>query len=243
MTSSPQYVRGLTGQFSKPLRPDSAPQLAEKAHEQILSMIHRRELRAGETVRERQLAEHFGVSRTPLREALRRLEGERWLKRDDSGRLVVTSMSVRDAIEVLEVRILLEPQCARLAAPRMLQPQIDRLRQRLNSLRKRGHITSDADGRLDDELHGAICLAAGNTTMAAIIANLRLRTRMFSIVRLTQRVVPVCDEHLLIIDAIEARNADAAASAMLAHVSGVKEAVIADLLDISPPELLPFRGR
>lgn len=243
MPTSNQSARRLGGQLTPPLRTDAIPQLADNAHEQLLSMIHRRELQSGEAIRERQLAEHFGISRTPLREALRRLEGERWLKRDLNGRLVVGSMSVRDAIEVLDVRMVLEPQCVRLATSRMQQAQIDRLRQRLVSLRKRGHITQEADGKLDDDLHNTIAMAGGNAMMAAIIANLRLRTRMFSIVRLPQRAIPVCDEHLRIIDAIDARDPEAAAKAMHAHIGGVKDAVVAALIDSDPPALLPFRNK
>ena len=80
--------------------------LSELAHKAMMGMLLSGELAPNEVVTERQIALQLGISRTPLREAVRRLEGERFLERQRSGALVVRAMPVEEYMHILNVRRL-----------------------------------------------------------------------------------------------------------------------------------------
>jgi len=90
--------------------------LADRAHDRLTRDILTRRLAGGETLVEGRLAETMGVSRTPMREALSRLEGEGLLVRQGSGGFAVRQVSVREFFHALRVRMMLEPDAAAAAA-------------------------------------------------------------------------------------------------------------------------------
>ncbi len=101
---------------------------SDRAYAGIRSMILSGELPAGAPLGEEALAERCGVSRTPVRDALRRLESELLVKRNETQRSFVADWSLGDVADAFELRAMLEGHAARRAAERMDDVTIQRLR-------------------------------------------------------------------------------------------------------------------
>ena len=207
--------------------------LAIQAYEQVLDMIMGGQLKPGTLIQERRLAEHLGMSRTPMRDGLLMLESEGLLERQGAKGLQVKYLALDDFIENLNVRRLLEPDAARAAAGRVPAAEIDQLRIRLGDLLDEalaGRQQDRAEVRsVDDELHGAIGAAAGNRRMAAIILTLRRQTQIFDLRSVPERFESTCREHLAILDALAAGDGEGAADAMRTHLDGVRGSIVARL--------------
>lgn len=204
--------------------------LAEQAYDAVLDLVVSQVLQAGDIVPERMLAQRIGVSRTPLREALRRLEGERVLERREAGKLFVRSVSVEDFMEVLHIRRMLEADAAARAAGRIPDAALDDLQRRLERLLSDGDPAAPEHQATDDDLHRLVAEAAGNRLAAEVIGDLRRRTRMFSMRRMPERFEPICREHLAIIAALRKDDGAAAAEAVAHHLDSVKDSIIRRLL-------------
>lgn len=101
---------------------------SDRAYEIIRDMILSGDLPSGAKIGEEALAEHCGVSRTPIREALSRLEAELLIRRSDTQRSFVADWSLEDVEETFELRGLLESRAARRAAKRISWSQLARLK-------------------------------------------------------------------------------------------------------------------
>lgn len=198
----------------------SAIKLSAVAYGAVLDMILRGTIAAGELVTERQIAARLGMSRTPVREAVRRLEGEGTLERQRDGSLVVRPYSMEEFLHALAVRRLLEGEAARLAAGKVSRAVLDAARERVARLRAEG--LADAGRQGDRDFHAAVAEASGNPVLAATISDLRKRTAMFRLGRLPERIDQVCDEHLTIVDALASGDGEAARAAMQAHIDNVR---------------------
>lgn len=203
--------------------------LALQAYEQILELILTGGARPGELVNERRLADALNMSRTPVRDALLMLEGEGLLLRQGSRGLQVRQMRVEDYMDALQVRLLLEPTVARMAAGKVPAATIAALRAQIAALRG---LPPDqpADRALardiDEGLHGAISEAVENRQLSAIIRTMRRQTQIFDLRSMPERLADTCAEHLAILDAVEAGDAEAAATAMAAHLGRVRDSII-----------------
>lgn len=101
---------------------------SDRAYETIRAMILSGELSSGEQLSEEALAELCGVSRTPVRDALRRLEAELLVHKSDSQRSFVADWSLDDVADAFELRAMLESHAAKRAAERMDDRTMERLR-------------------------------------------------------------------------------------------------------------------
>lgn len=205
--------------------------LSAYAYEAILDLIMSKELRPGDVIQERRLAERVGVSRTPLREALHRLEGERVLERRGEAKLTVREITIQDLMEALHIRRLLESEAAARATGRIDPAVLDDLAHRLRVLKDGGDPSVPDHLQTDDDLHGAIASAAENRLMGEIIADLRRKTRMFSMKRMPERFISICEEHLEIIAALKSGDPDKAARAAARHIDSVKQSILSKLAD------------
>ncbi|MDP9161530.1 MAG: GntR family transcriptional regulator [Acidobacteriota bacterium] len=177
-------------------------------------------LRPNDVVMERRLAATLGLSRTPLREAIRRLEGEKLLHRQDGGTIIVSPMSAEDILNVLHVRRLVEGEAARRAAGRMPVQELVAFRKRIVAAKAE---TIKADGTpntLGRELHLRIALASGNPVLESVIVDLGKRTRLF--MRIFERRTEVRDEHLAIVEALANGDGEAARAAMERHIDNMR---------------------
>lgn len=207
--------------------PKSTQPLSEMAYHALTGMLLSGELQPNELVTERQIATRLGISRTPLREAVRRLEGERFFERQRSGALVVRPLPIEEFMHILAVRSLLEGEAARLAAGHVPKDELQRLRNLIDKFRK---LPPDAKipefSERDRDLHLLIASACGNPVLERMLDDLRTRLSMFRFGRAPSRRAAVCDEHLAIIDALLAGNGDAARSAMQHHIGQVRAVIL-----------------
>lgn len=203
--------------------------LSERAHRALMSMILSGELAPTEVITERQIALQLGISRTPLREAIRRLEGARLLERQRSGTLVVRALPIEEYLSILDVRRVLEGEAARLAAGQVPPEEIARLRQRAETVLAMPEDAPLPVAAEDEDLHLLIADAAGNPVLAEMILGLRTRTSMFRFGRFPSRRRIVMSEHLAILDALATGDANAAREAMEHHIDQVRTTIIARL--------------
>lgn len=208
--------------------------LALQAYEQILNLILSGAAQPGAMVTERRLAETLNMSRTPIRDALLMLEGEGLLIRQGSRGLQVKQMRIEDYMDALQVRLLLEPEAARLAAGNMPAAALNELEADLKTLL--GH-PEGGEGKpdrgsvrdVDDRLHGGIGDAAGNPQLAHIIRTLRRQTQIFDLRSMPERFDATCREHLAIVEALRDGRGDDAAKLMRDHLAHVKDSIIGRL--------------
>lgn len=204
--------------------------LSELAHKAMMGMLLSGELAPNEVVTERQIALQLGISRTPLREAVRRLEGERFLERQRSGALVVRAMPVEEYMHILNVRRLVEGEAARLAAGRVPPTELEHLKSRIGeALKLPDDAVTPEFAASDRDLHSLIAHASGNPVLQQVINDLKTRTSMFKFGRLPSRRRSVCAEHLEIIEALIAGDGQRAQKAMQDHVDQVRLMILARL--------------
>src|SRR5260221_3984256 len=155
--------------------------LSEVAYERLLGMLRSRELQPNDLINERHLARQLNVSRTPLREAIRRLEGEKILERQSSGTLVVRPVSIEDLLYICQVRRLVEGEAARRAAGRIAASELEQLRRRYMSFKEKGGPIPATAPIVRRDLHLLIAEACGNPILASIIRELKNRSQLLSV--------------------------------------------------------------
>ncbi len=203
--------------------------LSKVAYEYVLQMIVNRELPSGSVIQERKLAESLGVSRTPMREALGRLEGEGWLVRLTDRLLSVKVVSLDDYLQALQVRRLLETKVVVMATPRIDRQRLKKIRADVQALSDDADPQYETHWRVDDNLHQTIAEACGNAIMASMIVDLRRLTQLFEMQTIPRRIKPGCAEHLAILDAMLAGDPGGASKAMRVHLDRVRAGVMDDL--------------
>jgi DNA-binding GntR family transcriptional regulator len=204
--------------------------LEADSYRRVLDVILRGQLGPGMIVRERPLAAELGVSRTPLRQALGRLESEGFLVRQN--RVVqVRRIDLPTVIEIYQLRILLEVEAIGQATGKIEQATIVRFRTIFSDL-----AVQPADDlavsagmrfdRADDEFHLAIADAGGNRTLRNYVADLRRKTQLFGITQMPVRRDPGAAEHLPILEALEREDRTAAQQEMKRHLERARNSII-----------------
>jgi DNA-binding GntR family transcriptional regulator len=167
------------------------------------------------------LAEILGISRTPLREALQRLEGEGLVLKGSGRSYIVRKVDLGEYLQSLKVREILEPAAAALAVGRIPHARIIEVRRELEDLRSTTTYHTDAHWRSDDSLHNMFIDYCSNDVMARILHSMRATTRLFEIQWLKDRLIPDSTEHLEIISALEAGDPEATRKAVAAHIQSL----------------------
>jgi len=200
--------------------------LSERAYDQLLDRMLSGELPAGTLLQERPLADALQISRTPVREALAKLESEGLVTRHVGRLLIVREIPVQELMQILHVRSILEVEAVALAADRISCAQLETLRATFEK-QMQGPIP-DAGNHwgADDLLHGAICEASGNAVLTEMVRGLRRRTRMFNLKRMPERFLPGCSEHLAIIEALERGDEKMARRSMATHLDNTKRSIL-----------------
>lgn len=148
---------------------------SDRAYAAIRSMILSGELAAGAQLGEEALAEKCGVSRTPVREALRRLETDLLVLRTDTQRCYVADWSLDDVADAFDLRAKLEGHAARRAAERMTPESLERIRAANRAIsqairRPEPDVAAFLEG--NRELHAVILEAAGSRRLTALLSTL-----------------------------------------------------------------------
>ena len=187
--------------------------LREKILETIRDAILKGSMKPGERVSEPDLAERFGISRTPIREAFRQLESEGYLEVIPRKGAVVASLSERDVEEFYAIKILLEGFAARMAADNLSAKDIERLEtinERLKQIAKEGDVKTFF--RVHNEFHEVFIKAAGNEKLYEMINQLVMRFKRLRLASLSQpgRMEISVEEHRNMIEAFRNRDGDRA---------------------------------
>ncbi|WP_438993892.1 GntR family transcriptional regulator [Pseudemcibacter sp.] len=198
--------------------------LGERTYLLISDMILKGELAYGDPVQERRLAEHMNVSRTPVREAISRLEAEGFLERS-GGRVVVREVRLKEFVEILHVRKLLECDAVREAAKNADAKELQKIRGTIEKLMEKRSVTALELREVDDMFHNFIARSSNNSLVNELINDLRRRTAMFDHERLPDRKQPGSKEHLNIIDALEKRDGALASTRMARHINNVHSSI------------------
>lgn len=199
-------------------------QVAERLRERIFS----HELPAGTWVDEQSLAEQYGISRTPLREALKVLAAEGLVTLKPRRGCYVTEISERDLDEVFSVMAMLEGECARESAGRATKDDLKKL-QAIHADLEKAAAAHDIDRffEANQAFHHALQSIADNRWLLHVIEDLRKVIKLsrhhslFSEGRLEQSLL----EHRGILEAVLARDAAAAETRMREHIRSGRAAL------------------
>lgn len=202
--------------------------LADRVFTDIQNAIVKGELAPGTKMSEAELAARYGVSRGPLREALRRLEGRKLLTRIPHVGVRVVSLSFEELIQIYHVREAMEGMAARLAALYMPAEEVQGLKDLLAQHEKQAELQ---EGRAyfqdegDFDFHYRIVQGSRNEVLSQMLCGelyhrVRLYRYQFSVTE--GRPQKAFGEHHRIIEAIEARDAEMAEILMRRHISSAR---------------------
>jgi DNA-binding GntR family transcriptional regulator len=190
--------------------------------------ILEREFDPGEPLTEQHLSLRYGVSRTPVREALAKLERDRLVRVVPKKGAFVQTASPDDVRELYQIREALEVLAVRLAAPRLDPGALAGYETRFRALRSRGTRASHAEVRaLGEEFHGYLIKQAGNARLIETLEQIREQIRgvwTMSILA-PRRVQGLVHEHLAIIRALRGSDTRRAERLMARHVRLVRETI------------------
>ena len=212
-----------------PVKLDNYKPLREIVFESLREAIISGVLKPGERLMEVQLAEEMGVSRTPVREAIRKLELEGFVVMVARKGAYVAGISLKDVADVFEIRAALEGLAAALAAERITDEEIEEMERVL--VRKAALIeANDLDSLVekDTEFHELIYKASRNERLMQIVSNLREQINRFRAVSLASpgRGREALEEHKKIVEAISSRNAALAQSVAQEHIENAEQALL-----------------
>ncbi len=187
--------------------------LREKILENIRDAIVAGTLKAGSRVSEPELAERYGISRTPIREAFRQLESEGYLTVIPRRGAVVSEFSPRDVEEFYAIKSIMEGYAARRACENLSEKDLDRLQainDKLAELAKTGDIKNFF--KVHNGFHELFIKAADNEKLRELIAGLvtKFQRLRFTSLSLPGRMAISVQEHEKIIDAFRKKDADLA---------------------------------
>ena len=201
----------------------TGPTLADQAYRALREEIISGQLTPGERLTERQLAERLGVSPTPVREALQRLEHEHLIQRTDTRRILVAEPSVRRLYELTVIEAALRGVGARLAAENATEEELVAIEQALAAFTKTPtpeRVLAAARG-----LHELIDQASHNQTLTTMIATATafdLQFRLDTIPEIfgsnRKMALDRHREHRKIVAAIKARDGETAEELMRQHI-------------------------
>ncbi|MFE3515275.1 GntR family transcriptional regulator [Streptomyces sp. NPDC059166] len=204
--------------------------LRDQVCEGIRDQIITGRLGPGDRLVERDVAEEFGVSRIPAREAIRILMGEGFLEALSPRRIVVKQLSRRDVLNLFDLREALEVLAVRRAAERADEAQLRQLRRLLESARKATDSgRPERVSRANTAFHQYIVEIAGNDLLARTLEPLEGRLRW--LFHQIDDPASVWEEHRRIYETVAAADAEAAAARALSHVRHYREVALRLLFD------------
>jgi DNA-binding GntR family transcriptional regulator len=204
--------------------------VADRTYRALADLIEARKIQPGQVLEERRWAARLRVSRTPLRTAFNRLEGEGVLVRLSNGLPAVRKVNSDEFLELLHVRKLLEPEATELAVNRIPVDQLEDVQRAVAGVIETATASNETHWLLDDQIHDLIAARCRNASLGGFIKSLRRRARMCNIERIPERLLPACREHLAIVDALIAKDAKGARAAMTTHLENIGAAFLSALV-------------
>lgn len=214
---------GIDIQSHRPLR--------EIVYEELKMQILTGKITPGTRMMEVELAESMGVSRTPIREAIRKLEKEGLVTIEPRKGAYASQISVKDMVDILEVRQDMEGFAAYLASFRMKQNQMEELEkisEAYDKAVKEGNMTDMIT--YDSAFHNLIVESCNNSILLMMINQLQELVLRFRYIYYDnfKRAEKMPEEHRIIMDAINEGRANEAREAADSHIERIKDRVIND---------------
>lgn len=204
--------------------PAEAPTSAIRVHDALRAAILEGEIAPGARLRAEALAERFGTSRTPIREALLMLEREGLVNVEPHRGAIVRSFDAADLLDLYEVRALIEPHAAHRAATRVTTDQLERLRSLCERADRRGTTVADQIA-YNEEFHRIVAEAAQSPRLTAAlraVAGIPREFRTAFWANEEQRAQSLfC--HRELVSALEAKQPDLAEAVMRMHILGARD--------------------
>lgn len=196
--------------------------LRQLVADELRARILRGQLTQGSRVIEDRVAEELGVSRNPVREAIRLLESEGLVEVTPRKGVVVAIISREEADDLTEVRAALEVTAVRRAATRGITPEIDA---ELEAVLREGESVTEAGAYerladLNSRFHDLVARSSGNMRLVDVLRDLQNRLQLLFSAGVSRRSGRAWEEHRRILEAIRARDADWAEAEMRAHING-----------------------
>jgi DNA-binding GntR family transcriptional regulator len=248
-TSHPDSARSRRAAAAAALEPetaqpvlapfDSSPSFKQKAYQALKNAIVAMDIyRSRDDIRldERKLAQDFGISRTPVREAMAQLESEGFVRSVPRRGIYVVRKTRREVIEMITAWAALESMAARLMTEKATDEEIAGLRRMFATL-QRGQVQAKLDeySEANIEFHQTIIRLSHNQVLIDLAENLFTHMRMIrrKTIGEKDRVERSIHDHINIIEAIERRDTERAGELVRDHALGLAEHVAkyADYLD------------
>ncbi len=216
-----------------PVTLDNYKPLREIVFETLREAIINATLKPGERLMEIQLAEEMGVSRTPVREAIRKLELEGFVVMVPRKGAYVAGISMKDIADVFEIRAALEGLAAGLAAERITEDELEQLERILVKVGE--SVTNNNLQQLievDTEFHDTLYKACRNERLVQIVSNLREQIQRFRTASLSTpgRMQFALQEHKNIVEAVSERNVELAQALAREHIENAENSML-EVLD------------
>lgn len=212
--------------------------LSQRAYQAIRVSLQNGELQPGQRLILRPLATKLGLSATPVREALLRLVSEQALGLDERNSVLVPMLGGEDLDELEELRTDLEGRAAGVAARRASPAQIEALAVLQDEL-EAAHEAGDHDAMLDadSEFHRRILVLSGRPTLLRVVDGVQARLGpILAMTRQARSEAGGVHPHRVVLDAMRARDGDAARDAMVGDVASffarLRRALAVQALDL-----------
>ena len=202
-----------------------SPSLRDAAYDAIKHRIITYVFKPGDFLNEAFVSATIGIGRTPVHQAIHRLTQDGFLEVIPRKGVIVKSVGLNEVSQIIDLRRINEPYCARLAAERSDHIGIATLGDILNRAEAWTQVRNiEQMMMLDREFHIALAQVAKNDVLSVILQNLHERSLRFWFISLTaeDHHREVQQEHRAIFEAIKVRNADAASQAMLDHINSFR---------------------
>jgi len=203
--------------------------LGEVVYEALKNAITENQFKAGDRLMETDLADEMQVSRTPVREAVRKLEAEGYVTIIPRKGTYVAGLTVQDINDVFEIRYALEGMAAYFAAQRATQEDIEELRAFVERQAANWNSNSVATNVAEDiEFHSMLYRMSKNQRVEGLITDLRLRSQRLrnSTLSDAERLKYALEEHKEILQAIETRDSVKAREMARNHVVESRNAML-----------------
>lgn len=215
-----------------PIKLDSYKPLREVVSETLREAIVSGVLQPGERLMEIQLAEELGVSRTPVREAIRKLELEGFVVMIPRRGTYVADLSIKDINEVFEIRTALDVLAAGLAAERITDDELEELERilvQIGECIEQNNMEPIVE--LDSQFHDIQYRACRNDRLVGIINNLREQFTRFRSISMAYpgRLKNTLEEHSRLVEAIASRNSELAQKLAREHMENAEQTLLLDI--------------
>lgn len=224
------------GQRLLPIKLDSYQPLREVVCETLRNAIIEGVLKPGERLMEIQVSEELGVSRTPVREAIRKLELEGFVVMIPRRGTYVSDLSIKDINEVFEVRTALDVLAAGMAAERITVDELEQMERLLVEL---GEYIEQNDiekiVEADSKFHDLLYSASRNTRLVGIINNLREQLTRFRSLSMSYpgRLKEMLGEHTRLVESLGLRNVSLAKRLAGEHMANAEQTLLKNMLEHS----------